>query len=82
MKNPAVTMVAQSGLLPPPLGLLGVGVLKSLQGLSLGMWAGSSLLLPPLRVLLLCAIRGMGGPGSSVRLPPEWEMGSRAASQP
>lgn len=36
MKSPAVTMVAQSGPLPPPLGLLGVGVLKSLQGLSLG----------------------------------------------
>lgn len=36
MKSPAVTMVAQSGSLPPPLGLLGVGVLKSLRGLSLG----------------------------------------------
>lgn len=54
MKSPAVTMVAQRGPLPPPLGLLGVGGLKSLQGLSLGMGAGISLLLPPPAVAALC----------------------------
>lgn len=42
-----------------------MGGLKSLQELSLGMGAGISLLLPPLRVLLLCAIQGVRGPGSS-----------------